>query len=136
MNYILAISKSMLDNATDNHSKPIVISAIRDLFLLLESQLINQSMVRTSSNTELEIEPENVNDLMSSLKDTKRDIQDIFKSIEYLQSNITQPTSEKSQYEVAQKAAMRLAQLRDEAVIVKDYTLANEIDNLFENVLK
>lgn len=135
MNYILAISKSMLDNATNKHSKPIVISAIRDLFLLLESQLINQNMVKKSFNTELEVEPENVNDLMSSLKDTKRDIQDIFKSIEYLQNNITKPISEKSQHEVAQKAAMRLAQLRDEAVIVKDYTLANEIDDLFENIL-
>jgi len=58
------------------------------------------------------------------------------KSIEYLQQNIgrSAPVQQSQQYEIAQKTAYRLAQLRDEAVVIKDYELANEIENLFSAV--
>lgn len=137
MNYIYSISQAMLKWSQQKvrPSNPIVISAIRDLLVLAESQYVNKIMVRTASDNQNE-PPYHMDDLISSLKDTNRDIQDVLKSIEYLQQNIGQsaPVSPSEQREIAQKTAYRLAQLRDEAVIIKDYDLAFEIDNIFDAI--
>ena len=137
MNYIFSISKAMLNwsQKKARPSNPIVISAIRDLLILAESQYVSQIMVRTASDKQNEPQY-HMDDLISSLKDTNRDIQDVLKSIEYLQQNIGQsaPINPSNQHEIAQKTAYRLAQLRDEAVIIKDYDLAFEIDQLFDAI--
>lgn len=137
MNYIFSISQAMLDRAAkpNHYSQPIILSAVRDLLLLAESQFVNQAMVKTSSASQ-ENEPYHIDMLIDSLKDTNRDIQDVLKSIEYLQQNIGQsmPIPSEQQQEIAQKTAYRLAQLRDEAVVIKDYELASELEFLFQEI--
>jgi len=119
----------------DPHSRPIIIAAIRDLFLIAESYLINNIMLKTADNKQ-QTEIFHVDELMSSLRDTNRDIQDVLKNIEYLQNNISdfQSLTNETQHELAERTATRLAQLRNEAVIIKDYQLAYEIENIFENI--
>ena len=137
MNYIFSISDAMLERSNNYHyrSKPIIISAVRDLLILAESQFVNKAMVRTANNSQ-QYEPYYVDNLMDSLKNTNRDIQNVLKNIEYLEQNIGKPIdiSPQEQYQLAEKTAFRLAQLRDEAVIIKDYELANEIENLFNEI--
>jgi len=131
------MSKMMLDwvNRNNSISKPIVISAIRDILLVAESQLVNKIMIKTSS-VEDEYNNSHVDNLMNSLKNSTRNIEDILKNIKYLQQNIgqTPPFSKEQTYDIANKTTTRLAQLRDEAVIIKDYQLANEIDELFDAI--
>lgn len=138
MNYLLDISKAMLKRASNVNcnSKPIIISAVRDLLLLAESQLLNGIMVRSATTSLYEQnEPYNVNDLMNSLKNTNRDIKNVLKNIEYLEKNTTMPLkSPQIQKEIAEKSVLRLAQLRDEAITIKDYELADSIENLFSEI--
>lgn len=135
MQYILSISQAMLDwsQKQNSHSSPIIVAAARDLLLLAEAQLVGQIMTRTANSQQEGTN--NIDDLMTSLRDTNRDIQDVLKSIESLQQNIgnNMPVPDQ-QHEIAQKTASRLAQLRDEAVIIKEYNLAYEIENLLSEI--
>lgn len=134
MEYIFSIAKALMDY-DKIESQPLVISAARDLLLLAESQMISQIMLKTASKDTKQQTP-HVDELLNSLKDSTRNIQDVIKNIEYLQNNIGQfmPFSIDKQYETATKTAERLAVLRDSSVIIKDYKLASEIDNILEAV--
>ncbi len=137
MNYIFSIAKSIFDysNEFNPNSKPIIISAVRDLLLIAESYMVNNIMVKTANNQKNTAEKFHVDELMNSLKNTNRDILDVLKNIEYLQNNMgLNFLQEKQQHYLAEKTANRLAQLRNEAVVIKDYKLAYEIENIFENL--
>ena len=133
MHYITAINQSLRKWAEHSHSSPIIISAVRDLTIIAETQLTSQIMQKTALIDKKE--PNSFEDIMNGLKETDRDLQSILQNIEYLQQNISQPKpSEESDYETAEKTAIRLAQLRNEAVVLQDFQLAYEIETLFENI--
>jgi hypothetical protein len=130
MQYIYSICNSLIKWANKSHSSTIIVPAVRDLFIYLESSLLQEAMIKTAN----EKENLNIKDLMDSLKETDRDIQSIINNIEYLRDNLGMPVNDEQEYKTACLVADRLSQLRDEAVVVKDYPLAKEIDDIFENI--
>lgn len=129
MQYIYSICNSLIKRASKTYSSPIIIPAIRDLFIYIESSLLQGTMIKTSNNENLDIK-----DLMDSLKETDRDIQSILNNIEYLKDNLGVSINNEQNYKTACFVANRLSQLRDEAIIIKDYHLAKGIDDIFEKV--
>jgi hypothetical protein len=130
MQYIYSICNSLIKWANKSHSSTIIVPAVRDLFIYLESSLLQEAMIKTAN----EKENLNIKDLMDSLKETDRDIQSIINNIEYLRDNLGMPVNDEQEYKTACLVADRLSQLREEAVVVKDYPLAKEIDDIFENI--
>ena len=130
MQYIYSICNSLIKWANKSHSSQIIMPAVRDLFIFIESSLLQENMIKTANeNKDLDIK-----ELMDSLKETDRDIQSIINNIEYLRDNLGLPVNDEQEYKTACLVADRLSQLRDEEVGVKDYHLAKELDDIFENI--
>jgi len=133
MQYVYSIGKSLIEWEQNHHtpSSTFILSTARDILVLAESCLVSDIMTKTAKSQNNSYSADSI---ISSLKNTNRDLQDILNNIESLQQNINMPLdiTPQQKRDIAQKTAMRLAQLRDEAVIIQDYTLAYQIENLFD----
>jgi hypothetical protein len=133
MSYLLEISNSLLKWGNSNpNSRPIILSAVRDFLIYEEAQALRTTMVKTAANEQ----PTGVSDLINSLRETDRDLRDILKSIDYIQTRFNdQKPSPKDQQEITKTAMSRLGQLHYEAANIGDGVLSREIAKLINAAL-